>query len=618
MQKSTRWTLAGAAVLLIAGAMAIPWSFSGPDLNGQIARQLSAATGLPARVDGRITFALLPSPQLKFRSVFIGEAGGPVRIEAAHVKGKLRLLPLIAGRFEVAGLSFQSPLIRINADAPSDWRLPDHPVQTTPLTGAIVIADGRAIVTGANGANAPETVDAINATMNWRGLATPAAVSGQASWRGQTIDISALIGKPADALGGRSAPFTLEMKSQLGQLRLDGELSLLPRAQFRGASAMTTNSAGALLKWANLEFALATGIERIRAAGTARILSNSISLSGLALDVNDNQLTGTLTLLRDGDRPSISGTLASKSIVLEPRGTGWNKLLTAPDGDWSRELLPLTTFNDLDFDIRLSTNLLRISQIVASDTALTAMAKDGRVELSLSSARSYSGALKARLSIQTDADLPRLRAQIQFEKVDMTGLSRDALATQRIAGAATGDLEFRTHGYSLHEFVANAQGSLRTSLANGSLAGLDIDRALNQYQKQPLSLPAELRSGRTVFTKAILNGALDGGVLTLTDTASETETLLVRYGGTISLPARSIRIDIDAARPKPTNAAQTTAGAPTVMPQLRLDLTGPWSDPELRLDVEGLISNSAAAAPLLRSLKRPNGAPAAPASAKTE
>src|SRR5690606_15388221 len=130
-------------------------------------------------------------------------------------------------------------------------------------------------------------------------------------------------------------------------------------------------------------------------------------------------------------------------LSLDPRGTGWPRLLSGADGDWSREPLPFSALTRLNFDLRLSTNALRLGQIAAGDAALTAMAKDGRAEISFASTRSYDGALKARLSLHTDTDLPRLRAHIQFDKLDAAGFLRDALTAQRIAvaGTASGEME---------------------------------------------------------------------------------------------------------------------------------------------------------------------------------
>lgn len=612
MRKSARWTLAGAALALLAGAMAVPWPFAGPDLNGQIAQQLSAATGLPAQVGARVTFALLPSPQLKFRDVIIGDGDSPVRLEAAQVKGKLRLLPLVAGRFEVSGLHFQSPAIRINSDALAIWTAPPASA-VSPFTGAVTIAGGQATVASAG--REAEVIDDIDLTMNWRGVSAPSAVGGHGAWRGQQISLSALLGRPGDVLRGRSTTFTLDLKSSFGELKLDGDISIAPRFQLNGAAIASTGDIAALLKWTGYDASLANGVERVRATGNARILNNSLSLSGLALNVNDNLLTGTLTFLRDDGKPSISGTLASKTVSFDPRGTAWSSLLAGHDGSWSRELLPIGILSDLNFDLRLSTNSLRLGQISTTDAALTAMAKDGRIELSLSAARAYGGSMKARMSVLIDNETPRLRGQVQFEKLDAAAFLRDALAATRLAGTAAGDIEFRSHGYSIHEFVANLHGAARTSILKGALAGIDIDRALTQYQKQPLSMPSELRSGRTIFNRASLAGVVENGVLQLTEASGESDTLLMRFGGAVSLPARSLRIDIDAARPQPaqTLAPQTTAAASGVAPQLKLDLNGFWSDPELRLDVEGLISSSEAAAPLLRALKRSNGSPATPA-----
>lgn len=624
MKRASRWLMAAFVCALLAVVLAVPWPFGGKTLQDQIAESLATTTGLPTRIDGRVTFTVLPSPQVIMRTIVIGDANSPVTLNASAARGKLRLLPLIAGRFEVSRLTIENPAIEIDVDAmrqASTGSL-SAPATTAPrraasgnlMPGIIAISGGRAILRGAGIAEESTKLDAINVLLDWRGGTAPAEFIGAAIWRGVEFEASALLGKPAELLRGLTTPFTIDVKARIGELRLDGDLSMSPRWQFAGRLRASTKTGENLAEWLGPTAQRLLPAHRIEMAANARILPSAVSLSGLALNIDDNQLTGALTIQSDEGKPNITGTLAAKDLVFDPSARTLPAFVFGPDGFWNRDALPLADLEKINLDLRLSTPGLRIGRLTLSEAALAAIAKDGRLEFTLSSARLRAGALRARLSLHTNQDEPQLKAQFQWEKMDIGGLLRDAASVQGLSGVGSGELEFRSHGHSIYEFVRNANGALRASLGEGSLNGVDFERAIVQAQRQPLSLPSELRIGRTSFTRTRINGQIDGGVLHLNNTTSESDTLRVSYGGAISLLAKTFNLDIDATRvptapPSPSSAAGAALG-----PHLRLDLTGPWGNPDLRLDIEGLINNSAAAAPLLRHLNRPGGgAPATPA-----
>jgi AsmA protein len=622
MKKSTRWVVAAISCACAGVALSLHWPIPDGLLKAEVARKLAAATGHNARIEGHSTFALLPSPQVKLRSIVVGGADEIAHLTAGTAIGKLRLLPLIAGRFEVTAISLQAPALTISVDKASSrsgavMTLGEktHDQDTganSPLT--LAVSKGALALKGLSYHGEEERFEAVDLVLDWRGKRAAAAINGQGNWRGVRVEISSLLGKPSEVANGQTTPFTLDVKSLGNELRLDGNLSLVPRWQFAGTVRMNAPHGEKLAD--QLKVITSPNISRYTLGANIRLLANSIAMSNLTLDLDGNALTGALAILHDKGKADITGTLAAKTLLIDPRSQLLPGLFILPNGAWNPELIPLGNLDKLNVDVRLSTSELRIGQIVLSDAAFAAFVKDGRLEISISSARTYAGNLKARFSLHSDSDVPQFRSLVQFEKMELDRSLRDVLSIQGFSGIASGEFEARTSGYSIREFVQNSYGTLKANIAGGAITGIDFERALLQFQKQPLSLPSELRNGRTNFTRARINAKIDQGIATLADTGSENETLRVEYGGKISLPARTFAIDIDAARvSRPANDQSTHAGATSPSQQLRLDLVGPWHAPSLRVDVEGLISNSKAAAPLLRTLKQPGSPATAPVNA---
>src|SRR3954451_18972073 len=102
-------------VVLLIGLVAIgsavaPWTVSDA-LTGAIAHQLREAYGLELRVAGRSTVALLPVPRLKFDDVTIANRDGVPIVRGGQLRGEFRLVPLLAGRMELAEASLSGSAI---------------------------------------------------------------------------------------------------------------------------------------------------------------------------------------------------------------------------------------------------------------------------------------------------------------------------------------------------------------------------------------------------------------------------------------------------------------------------------------------------------------------------
>ncbi len=91
--------LAGAVILLLVAALAVPpfvtWDQHRGFIDGGIGRSL----GLSARSEGRIAVRLLPSPRLRFDRLHLGADPGQPVLDLRFVKAELALAPLLAGEF---------------------------------------------------------------------------------------------------------------------------------------------------------------------------------------------------------------------------------------------------------------------------------------------------------------------------------------------------------------------------------------------------------------------------------------------------------------------------------------------------------------------------------------
>src|SRR5437763_399509 len=90
-----------AAIVVCLGAAFIPWSLPRQTIEREIAAQVKAATGLELVSSGNASFAALP-PRITVADVALVDGPRALSIQTRKVRARVHLLPLLAGRLEIA------------------------------------------------------------------------------------------------------------------------------------------------------------------------------------------------------------------------------------------------------------------------------------------------------------------------------------------------------------------------------------------------------------------------------------------------------------------------------------------------------------------------------------
>jgi uncharacterized protein involved in outer membrane biogenesis len=261
VSKKRLWLLPlGLVILLGAALLALPGFVASSTHRGTIEALASSLTGRTVRVNGRLSLALLPAPQLVAERVTIT---GPDQetIQARSLTLAISLPALLHGRLHATSLTLISPHIDLpwplpggsTAITPPSWLAALHAqlqngtvtlgqlhlanINASVVTGAdsaITVsgtgqAQGRAVsltlaLAGAGaGGNAPLRIDAKsgNATVHFLGALNNASeVTGQLGVTAPHVTVDAGIGADATSLTAT----TLQINS--GPARLEGTLQL--------------------------------------------------------------------------------------------------------------------------------------------------------------------------------------------------------------------------------------------------------------------------------------------------------------------------------------------------------------------------------------------------------
>ena len=223
MKKKTALAAGAALVALILLAVIAPavvdWNRYKPD----VVARLGAELGRPVTIGGPLRLRLLPRPTATAEGGAVGNLPGVQPAEMASIPAlhiRLRLLPLLTGRVEVAAVALDRPVLHLRRlpDGRANWRFtpaaptpaagaahpstPSVPAPAVPPAakpaaklpiGAVEVSDGT--LTYQSGDGAPLRVDGITARLTMDGAAGPFAAKGSARWGETVLTVAGRLGR---------------------------------------------------------------------------------------------------------------------------------------------------------------------------------------------------------------------------------------------------------------------------------------------------------------------------------------------------------------------------------------------------------------------------------------
>ena len=597
-----RWLRGVAAILLFcgAGAAVAPWTVSRGALREEIAGQLRSSTGLYFFTSGAATFSLLPNPQIRLERISFVDPRGALVIEAEHLAGQVRLLPLLAGRLEITSAELLRPRLTVDIDgrpmtsagavvraAEARAATPEAAKADRARLGIVTFIDGEANLRRAG--KTVDTLQHIDATLDWRTVASPASLDGETTWRGQRAALSLWLARPTDLLRGERSPLTLQIKSAALALSANGSAAAGPRPQFEGRVVASTNSVRDLVTVAGGAFPLAVTLGAASLDAKADASLTGVNFAGVRLKLDGAEYEGSLSLRGDEARPQLSGTLAAATFDLG-EALRYMQPLIGADGHFSREPIVWRDYDALDLDLRLSATRATFDRLQAKDVAGAILMTNGRLEASLADATIYKGQVKARLVLAPgEQGRVEMKGNLQGRGVDWGALGWDRFGDAHVGGTANLHLTLEGAGGSLDQIARSLTGHGDVDLTNGDIIGLDVERALKRIENKPLASAGDIRNGRTPYDKARISADIKDGVATIADGAIEGEGYAMALSGAAQIAER--QIDLRAI----VTATDTEGQARPNAPGFAFDVSGGWDRPSITPDARSLIKRSGAA-----------------------
>ncbi len=578
--------IAGLLVAFVAVMVVVaPLVVSSEAVRRQVTTQIADWTGRAVTFQGKPTISLMPYPTIRIGEVTLANAHGMgdqpfMRMDA--LVGRIRLLPLLIGRIEIAEFRLVRPNIalQVGTNGRVNWLMKDgavgvqaaetdpplpvgkpeaHATPPTVALGEFVIDDGVITFDDAR-LGRFERLTNVNLDVRWPATTEPAVASGSLSWRGETVQLNGAIAAPIDVMAGGSSGMTFQLVSKPLRISFTGKALRLRNFQVEGDVKVSSPSVREAITWTGTAMGDGPILGAASISGKMNWIGHNISFDGATVELDGNSGNGVLSINYDGDRPTFQGTLDFKKLDLSPYLKAVQVGIRAA-GSWPVAPIHLPIVSACNLDLRVSAGQVLVGAAHIDKAAGAANIRDGRISLTLGDGQLYGGHVSAEIAAEMHGSDFVGNAQAKLDKVPAKQALTDLVEVNALDGTASADVTANVHGRSWGELAETLTGSASISVVNGSLSGIgvaDLAKQLTTTGKDG-SAPS---GGATSF-KA-LAGTLEVAESTVStsDLHAEGDGFAVDIVGSASLYSALV----DGVGTLSLAASDSKAKAPTIIP----------------------------------------------------
>lgn len=303
------------------------------------------------------------------------------------------------------------------------------------------------------------------------------------------------------------------------------------------------------------EMAQANALSKVSLSGAIDGSSNSMMLRDMQLLVDGTKLSGSIGLA-DFERQSLRFELAGSNLNIDhylpppeaDSGTtaapvqGGSSSNVAPEL-WSNEpVLPLETLVGLNVVGSLDMQQVQLTGQSISPFKMALEAEDGKIQLRQFEGGVFGGQFAASATINAGRVPALLSLTGKLSGMDSLALQRAYDMPEQFRGLLNLDMDIKTQGNSMRNWVNALNGDVRFDVADGALLGVNLEEKLCQAialaNREQLS--ADFGAENTPFNK--LNGRFKivNGTVQSRDLIAALPGIAVKGNGDIDLPEQRL------------------------------------------------------------------------------
>lgn len=558
----------------LTAAATYRWPVRSAAFEAQVNRAISPRLGLHVGRPANATFALLPWPTVRVVGVDLLDAQNRSILSAPAAKFPLSVAELLRGHVVPLGATLRNPTALIDLDAApvvAEARAVAHgKVEEPPALWSHVSLHGGVLRVVSAARRFDTLIEGVGGTLDWPAADRPLQLSLVGAWRDETVKIEGKIDNPREGLGGRSTGLRMSIDARPLTLNVQGSWSGGIHGGFAGDVSADIRSVSALKNLLGARPTPLFGSDALSIEGKMQTTGASVAFSDLHVTVAGQSFEGAVTLSREGEHNTISGSFAADTVQIDPLLPHGRRLLD--ETGWSAQRFGLAPPKDLDIDLRISAAHADWRGHHVDDAAVSLMCVDGRLTATLLEATAYEGALRGEIALTKGA--AGLDAQMSASLTDADlGEALGDFGWNAYQGKGGFDVSLEAKGVSPAVFVASLAGKGSIDLENGKIEGVNIEEAIRRSQRRPIDIPRDMGTGETTVSHAHAPFVIEDGKATVASARIDGPGAAVTLDGDVDLTARRLHAHLVATQADAAGSPSTDGARLTIF------VSGPWSAP---------------------------------------
>ncbi len=574
MRRVAAWTCAIAATAALAACGFIRWPLSAARVGDGLNAAFAASSNLHWRQPEAVTFAVLPWPSLHVFGARLDDAFAVNVASAPRARLDLSIGELVRGRFVATRAVLFTPVVTLDFDRPPFAAAQVGTAGAASVTGALAPISSLSLLDGvirvvSKRRGLDTEFDDVQGRLDGLTIDGGARFDLSAVWRDQTLGIEGALA----GAGRAPRPFWFTLASPVAAVAFNGALVHAAAPSVQGDLKASVSSLAALTRLFGRRPPSFLLTDDVAVDARVKATPGNLMLDDATVTSARQTLQGALDVEAGGGRPALSGTLAADRLALAPL-FGAPPPLTDRAGGWSAKPFSLALLRDFDLDLRLSTGQLDLYGHRLDNAAGSVILKDGVLTANLIEATAFQGRLHGEARVACVGKDLRIRASAELADADV-GAGVANFGWPGLSGRGGARFAVETSGDLPAAAVSALSGTASLDMAQGAIAGVNLEEALRRSKRRPIDIARDMRLGGTAFDRLAVELALDKGVAQVASGDMTSDGVIANLAGAVDLAGQSWNLRVMATQTDSSGKESQNAA------HLTIDIGGPLSSPDV-------------------------------------
>jgi AsmA protein len=267
---------------------------------------------------------------------------------------------------------------------------------------------------------------------------------------------------------------------------------------------------------------------------------------------------------------------------------------------WSNVTIDLTGLNYVDVQARISAAEINIGEAHIAPAAIDGALAGGVLKVRFANLGVYGGQASGDLVVDASMESPSYTLRSDLTGVRALPLLRSAANFDKLDGKLQAKLALRSAGNSQRAIMSNLDGTVFAVFQDGAIRGLNVAQMIRSLTSGTLSGWQEGKEQTTDLTQLGASFRVEKGQATTSDLNLVGPLVKMTGAGTVDLGAQTLAFRVEPKLVLTTEGQGRTSdpvglGIPVV-------IDGPWAEPRIYPDMQGILDNPDAAYAKLKEM----------------